>query len=151
MLHELEGRQLPSALLMLTYLQALVSVAQAQLPAGHHGLLGAPALSTDQTPALRPVRVWAQHLHAALVTGPSSGESDLCGAERVRDYKAECGCTRDKQDKKTLFFCVSALSKTFKVNIINELYFWLIWLRTCRVFIPLSPASVCIYRKHGTV
>lgn len=57
MSHELKGTQLPSALLMLTYLQALVSVAQAQLPAGHHGLLGAPALSTDQTPALRPVRV----------------------------------------------------------------------------------------------
>lgn len=97
----------PSALLMLTYLQALVSVAQAQLPAGHHGLLGAPALSTDQTPALRPVRVWAQHLHAALVTGPSSSESDLCEAERVRDYKAECGCTRETRDKKLYLLCFS--------------------------------------------
>lgn len=68
----------------MTYLQALVSVAQAQLPAGHHGLLGAPGLSTDQTPALRPVRVRAQHLQAALVTGSSSCESDLCGADGVR-------------------------------------------------------------------
>lgn len=72
-------RKLASEVLI-TYLQALVSVAQAQLPAGHHGLPGAPGLSTDQTPALRPVRVWAQHLQTALVTGPSSCDSDLCGA-----------------------------------------------------------------------
>ncbi len=72
---------------LITYLQALVSVAQAQLPAGHHGLLGGPALSTDQTPALCPVRVWAQHLHTALVTGASSCDSDLCGAEGLETTK----------------------------------------------------------------
>lgn len=49
-------RKLPLVVLI-TYLQTLVSVAQAQLPAGHHSLLGAPVLATDQTPALRPVRV----------------------------------------------------------------------------------------------
>jgi len=61
-----------------TYLQALVRVAQAHLPAGHHGLLGGPVLTTDQTPALCPVGVWAQHLHAALVASSSSCDSDLC-------------------------------------------------------------------------
>lgn len=65
---------------LITYLQALVSVAQAQLPAGHRGLPGVPGLSADQTPTLGPVRVGAQHLHAALVTGPPPRESDLCGA-----------------------------------------------------------------------
>lgn len=49
-------RKLPSVVLI-TYLQALVSVAQAQLPAGHHGLLGGPGLSADQAPALRLIRV----------------------------------------------------------------------------------------------
>lgn len=83
-------RQLRSArVVLITYLHALVSVAQAQLPAGHHGLLGGPGLSTDQAPALGPVRVGAQHFHAALVTGPSSRDPDLCGAERVRDDRAE--------------------------------------------------------------
>lgn len=64
-----------------TYLQALVSVAQAQLPAGHHGLPGGPALSTDQTPALCPIRVCAQNLHTALITGSSSCDLDLWGAK----------------------------------------------------------------------
>lgn len=73
-------RKLSSVVLM-TYLQALVSVAQAQLPAGHHGLLGAPVLSTDQTPALCPVRVCAQHLYTTLVAGTSACDSDLCGAK----------------------------------------------------------------------
>lgn len=47
----------PVSVVLITYLQTLVSVAQTHLPADHHGLLGAPGLSTDQTPALRPVRV----------------------------------------------------------------------------------------------
>lgn len=76
---------------LITYLQTLVSVAQAQLPAGHHGLRGGPALSADQTPALRPVWVQTQDLHAALVTSPSPCESDLCGAE-------ELGATEQSRD-----------------------------------------------------
>lgn len=92
---------LASALLV-TYLQALVSVAQAQLPAGHHGLPGAPHLPTDKTPTLRPVRVQAQHLHAALVTGPSPRESDLCRAEAVREQQAEYRCTEARPGNKTL-------------------------------------------------
>lgn len=64
--------------LLITYLQALVSVAQTQLPAGYHGLPGGPGLTTDQTPALRPVSVRAQHLHAALKAAPSACDPDLC-------------------------------------------------------------------------
>lgn len=69
------------SVVLITYLQALVSVAQTQLPAGHHGLLGGPALSTDQTPALCPVTVRAQHLYPPLIAGPSACDSDLCGAK----------------------------------------------------------------------
>lgn len=79
--------------LLITYLQALISIAQAQLPAGHHGLLGGPLLSTDQTPALCPIRVQGQHLHTALGTGPSSRDPDLCGAEVFKSHMAEHRCT----------------------------------------------------------
>lgn len=77
------------SVLLITYLQALVSVAQAQLPAGHHGLCGAPVLPTDQTPALRPVRVCAQHLHTALIAGSSTCDSDLCMAKVLGNHKAK--------------------------------------------------------------
>lgn len=72
---------------LITYLQALVGVAQAQLPAGHHGLLGGPVLTTDQTPALCPVRVWAQHLDTALIASSSSCDSDLCGTKGLGTTK----------------------------------------------------------------
>lgn len=77
-----------------TYLQALVSVAQAQLPAGHRGLLGAPALSTDHTPALRPVRVCAQHLDAALVAGTATGDADLRGTKVLGTTERRCVWTK---------------------------------------------------------
>lgn len=75
--------------LQLAYLHALVGIAQAQLPAGHHGLPGGPGLATDQTPALRSVGLRAQHLYAALITGPSARESDLRRAKEVRAQRAE--------------------------------------------------------------
>ncbi len=88
----------------MTYLQALVGVAQAQLPAGHHGLPGAPRLSTDQTPALRAVSVWAQHLHTALVSSASSWESDLCRAEEVREQSRALQI-HEGRDKNSVLIC----------------------------------------------
>lgn len=94
-----------SLAVLITYLQALVSVAQAQLPTGHHGLLGAPVFTTDQTPALCPIRVRGQHLDTALIAGSSSCDSDLCGTKGwVRNHKAKCRCT-----KRRVFSCEQPL------------------------------------------
>lgn len=67
--------------MLVTYLDALVSVAETQLSAGHHGLFSGPRLSTDQAPGMCPISVWAQHLHTALIAGSAPRESDLCWAE----------------------------------------------------------------------
>lgn len=64
-----------------TYFQPMVGVSQAQLPAHYHGLLGAPAVSTQQPPALGPVGERLEHLHAPLVPGPPPSDTHLCRAE----------------------------------------------------------------------
>lgn len=84
-----------SLVVLITYLQALVSVAQAQLPTGHHGLLGVPVFTTDQTPALCPIRVWGQHLDTALIAGSSSCDSDLCGTKGLGTTKQSVDAQRD--------------------------------------------------------
>ena len=78
-----------------TYLQAVVSVAQPQLPADYHGVPRAPALSADQPPALRPVPVGGHHLHTTLVASAPACDADLWGkgafgaaAERHRNSGA---------------------------------------------------------------
>lgn len=143
------------SVVLITYLQALVGVAQAQLPAGHHGLLWAPGLSTDQTPALRPIRVWAQQLHAALVTGPSSCESDLCGAEGLETTKQSID-TQGPDRVKTLFLSVRS-SAGVSHGYHHKIYFTggLDWCKITdqinKSFYSTGLASLCIYRKHGRV
>lgn len=76
---------------LITYLHAMISVAQPQLPAGHHGLLGVPALSTDQSPALGSVSVGVHHLHAPLVECAPPRDADLCGAKGLGSVERSTG------------------------------------------------------------